>query len=139
MSATNFSTASFSYHWLKDATLIPGATNTFLTLTNLQLTNAGAYVVLVSDPYGNSVTSKPAYLTVNPAGVSIAIYAGVTIDGVVGQIYGVQSTLDLSNTNSWAGRANVTLTNATQLWYDSQPASQPQTYYRVLPGPISIP
>ena len=63
----------------------------------------------------------------------------MTIDGVAGQTYGVQSTLDLSNTNSWVGRTNLTLTNATQLWYDSQPATQPQTYYRVVPGPISIP
>ena len=74
--------------------------------------------------------------------VSIALYAGfpgLTIDGVVGQTYGVQSTLDLSNTNSWVGRTNITLTTPTYLWYDSQPATQPQTYYRVLPGPISIP
>ena len=63
----------------------------------------------------------------------------LSLKGLANSICGIQSTLDLSNTNSWAGRANVTLTNATQLWYDSQPATQPQTYYRVLPGPISIP
>ena len=71
--------------------------------------------------------------------VSIALYAGVTIDGVVGHTYGVQSTTNLSNTNSWIGRANVTLTNATQLWYDSQSALQPKTFYRVVPGPILVP
>jgi hypothetical protein len=75
----------------------------------------------------------------NPASVSIALYAGVTIDGAIGLTYGIQSTLDLSNTNSWVGRTNITLTTPTYLWYDSQPATQPQTYYRVLPGPISIP
>jgi WD40 repeat protein len=128
----------YAYQWLKDAAPVTGATNALLVMTNLQATNAGVYTVVVSDTVTN-LTSLSANLTVNPAGVAIALYAGVTIDGVVGQTYGVQSTLDLSITNSWAGRANVTLTNATQLWYDSQPATQPQTYYRVVPGPISIP
>ena len=127
-----------TYQWLKDNNPIADATNSVLLLSNLQTTNAGTYTVVVINPYG-STPSASATLTVNPAGMSIALYAGVTIDGVVGQTYGIQSTLDLSNTNSWAGRANVTLTNATQLWYDSQPATQPQTYYRVVPGPISIP
>ena len=137
--ATNASGAAISYQWQKDGVAITNATSTTLTLTNLQLTDAGAYTVVATDTAGSVATSLPANLTVNPAGTSIALYAGVTIDGVVGQTYGVQSTLDLSNTNSWVGRANVTLTNATQLWYDSQPATQPQTYYRVVPGPISIP
>jgi hypothetical protein len=94
---------------------------------------------VVSDSDGNTITSAPAYLTVNPAGVSIALYPGVTIDGVAGFTYGVQMTANLSNTNSWIGVANVTLTVPTQIWYDSQPASLPQRYYRVLPGPITIP
>jgi WD40 repeat protein len=128
----------YAYQWRKEGVDISSATNSVLTLTNVQPTDAGIYTVLVSDTVTN-LLSQPATLTVNPAGVSIALYAGVTIDGVVGQTYGVQSTMDLSNTNSWVGRANVTLTNATQLWYDSQPATQPQTYYRVVPGPISTP
>ena len=75
----------------------------------------------------------------NPAGVSLALYPGIAIDGVVSQTYGIQSTSDLSNTNSWVGVTNITLTVPTQLWYDSQPATQPQRYYRVVPGPISVP
>jgi hypothetical protein len=127
------------YQWQHDGTPVPDGTNATLVLANLQSTNAGTYTVVVSDSAGRSLTSDPATLTVNPAGVSIAIYAGVTIDGVVGLTYGIQSTLDLSNTNSWVGRTNITLTTPTFLWYDSQPATQPQTYYRVVPGQISIP
>ena len=137
VSATN-GVPPYGYQWQKDGVQIPGATYSLLVLTNLQATNAGVYTVVVSDTVTN-LTSQPATLTINPSGVSIALYAGVTIDGVVGQTYGVQSTLDLSNTNSWVGRTNITLTTPTYLWYDSQPATQPQTYYRVLPGPISIP
>ena len=137
VTATN-GTPPYAYQWRKGGVDISDATNSVLTLTNLHLADAGTYTVLVSDTVTN-LLSQPATLTVNPAGVSIALYAGVTIEGVVGQTYGVQSTLDLSNTNSWVGRANVTLTNATQVWYDSQPATLPQTSYRVVPGPISIP
>jgi hypothetical protein len=35
--------------------------------------------------------------------------------------------------------ANVTLGTPTELWFDVQRANQPQRYYRVVPGPISIP
>ena len=89
--------------------------------------------------YGSVTSAPPAILTVIPSGMSIALYTGVTIEGVVGQTYGVQMTSDLSNTNSWAGVANATLTTPTQIWYDSQPETRPQRYYRVVPGPIAIP
>ena len=129
-----------SYQWLYNSAPILNATNSSLVLTNLQATNAGAYIVIVSDSGGNSVTSSPpAILTVNSAGVGIALYAGVTINGVVGQTYGVQFTTNLGNTNSWAGLTNLTLNVPQQIWYDSQPASQAQRYYRVVAGPISIP
>ena len=126
------------YQWLKDGTPLAGASGSSLLLTNLQATNAGNYSVVVSNACG-STTSSNAYLTVNPAGVSLALYAGITIDGVVGLTYGIQYSTDLSNTNGWRGMVNVTLTTATELWFDVQPANQPRRYYRVVPGPISIP
>ena len=107
-------------------------------LTNLQLTNAGNYSVVVTNAYGSAASSN-AYLTVNPAGVSLTLYSGITIDGVVGLTYGIQYSTDLSNTNGWRGMVNVTLGTPTELWFDVQPASQPQRYYRVVPGPISVP
>jgi len=128
-----------SYQWLKDDVLIPGATDSLLVLANLQTTNAGVYRVVVTDAASNTTNSQPATLVVKSPGVSIALYSGVTIDGVTGQTYGIQMTTSQANTNSWAGVTNVTLAVPTQIWYDSQPASQPQRYYRVVPGPISIP
>jgi Concanavalin A-like lectin/glucanases superfamily/Immunoglobulin domain len=129
---------SLYYQWLKDNAPIGGPSGSSLVLTNLQLTDAGDYSVVVTNAYG-SATSSNAYLTMNPAGVSLALYAGITIEGVVGLTYGIQYSTDLSNTNSWHGMANVTLGAPTQLWFDIQPASQPQRYYRVVPGPITVP
>jgi len=71
--------------------------------------------------------------------VSLALYAGITIEGVVGLTYGIQYSTDLSNRNSWKGIANVTFSVPTEIWFDVHPASQPHRYYRVVPGPISIP
>lgn len=127
-----------SYQWQKDGMTISGATAASLGLTNLLLTDGGAYTVVLTNISG-SVTSNPAILTMNPAGVSIELYPGVTIKGVAGFTYGIQSTTTLNDTNSWTGLANVTLTAPTQLWLDFRPAAQPQRYYRVVPGPIPVP
>jgi hypothetical protein len=138
LTVTAVGTEPLGYQWQKDGTPLVGATGSSLLLTNLQATNAGNYSVVISNDYG-SVISSNAYLTVNPAGVSLALYSGITIDGVVGLTYGIQYSTNLSNTNGWRGLANVTLGVSPQLWFDLQPVNQSQRYYRIVPGPISIP
>ncbi len=56
--------APLLYQWSFDATNLPGATNSSLVLTNVQLAQAGSYSVTVSNQ-GNAVTSSTALLTVN--------------------------------------------------------------------------
>ena len=131
---------TLTYQWLKDGQPIDGATGSTLVLSDLQLTGGGNYSVIVTDSLGQPSTSNAALLTVKPADVAIATYAGVTIDGVAGHSYGIQATTDLSNASGWIGVANVTLTQPTQIWYDSQStAQQPKRFYRVVAGPIPIP
>jgi len=127
-----------TYQWDFDGVAIAGATNASLVLSNVAFGNAGDYTVVVSNMYG-VVRSAPAIVTVNPAGVSIALYPGITIDGVVGLTYGIQYTTNLNNTNDWFGLANVTLGTTNELWFDVQAATQPRRFYRVIPGPITIP
>ncbi len=52
-----------SYQWLFGPNSLPGATNISLTLTNVQLTNAGTYSLSISNTYG-STNSSNATLTV---------------------------------------------------------------------------
>jgi hypothetical protein len=54
-----------SYQWNFNGTNISGATNTSLTLTNVQFSQAGNYAVLVTNLYG-FILSSNAMLTVNP-------------------------------------------------------------------------
>jgi hypothetical protein len=57
------SAGPLSYHWQVGSVLFPATTNTCLTLTNVQVTDAGNYVCIVSNAAG-TVTSSNAVLTV---------------------------------------------------------------------------
>lgn len=56
-------TGPLSYQWALNGTGIVGATNSTLTLANVQYAQAGPYAVTITSPYG-SVTSSSALLTV---------------------------------------------------------------------------
>ena len=56
-------TLPLAYQWQFDGTNIAGAGNSSLSLTNVQLTNAGSYTVVVTNVVG-AVTSQVAVLTV---------------------------------------------------------------------------
>jgi hypothetical protein len=85
-----------------------------------------------------SVTNTPAQVVVNPAGVSLGMFPGVYVSGVVGYTYAIQASSDLTNTNGWTTVANLTLVQPVQLWVDTAvnalSPTNPHKYYRVVPG-----
>jgi hypothetical protein len=137
LSVVAWGTGPLSYQWYDNGAAIVNATNETLNLSSIQFTNAGIYTVVVTTPLG-SVTNAPEEVVVNPAGISLGMYPGVTVSGVVGYTYMIQSTLNLGNTNSWVTLTNLTLAQPVQLWVDtSDNSSSPtnaQRFYRVLPG-----
>jgi hypothetical protein len=70
-----------AYQWLFDGTAISGATNAVLTLSDVQVVNAGSYVVDISDPDGTT-SSSVATLTVYSAPTSLFFddFAGPTLN-----------------------------------------------------------
>jgi hypothetical protein len=64
-------TGPLSYQWLLNGTNLSGATASTLSLTNVQLTDAGTYSVVVSNAFGPAVTSSNATLTVTAVAPSI--------------------------------------------------------------------
>ncbi len=56
-------TAPLTFQWRKDGSALPGATNASLSLTNVQPSAAGSYLVVVTNAVGGA-TSAPAVLAV---------------------------------------------------------------------------
>jgi hypothetical protein len=133
-----------SFTWTKNGSVVSSATDSSLSLTNLQLADAGTYTLLITNPVGSSSTI-PAALNVKVADTAISLggppgkHPQISITGLTNQVYGVQGTTNLSGLVRWTGMTNLTLTNATQLWIDTRNTNPPQRYYRVVPGPISVP
>jgi len=68
LSVTALGTAPLNYQWRKDGAPVAGATDTSLTLTNMQRAEAGCYDVVVGNGFG-SLTSAVAVLMVNLASI----------------------------------------------------------------------
>lgn len=127
----------FAFQWLKDGAVLPGATDATLLLTDLRFSDAGSYTVVVTGP-GGSATSVPAQLTVDTAGVSLGLYAGLSIEGVPGRAYAIQYTSALAPSSAWITLTNITLASPVQLWIDpadTRAAGVPARLYRVVPAP----
>jgi hypothetical protein len=94
--------------------------------------------VLATDLESSAVTEKANLASPLPV-LSVATHIGLTVEGEIGLQYEIQYNTDLANTNGWRTLANVILSTPKQVWYDPEPASNPQRYYRIVPGAISIP
>lgn len=131
--------APMSFQWYKDGELIPGATNSIngmlssITLTNLNLSMQGEYSARLSNSRGGIETRK-ARLTVNPVGMSIGLYAGLMIEGVVGKKYQIEHT-DSVDSMVWTPATTITLEVPSQLWVDTSVSvkGEPKRYYRARP------
>jgi hypothetical protein len=87
----------------------------------------------VSNAFGTA-RNTPEQVIVNPADVSLGLYPGVTLNGTVGYSYIIQSTTDLSNTNSSVMMTNVVLVQPVQLWVDTNLDASLPTHTPVLLG-----
>ncbi len=86
-------TPPFSYQWLFNGASLSGATSTTLSLTGVQLGNAGNYTAVVKNVAG-SATSAVALLTVQLPPGTVAVNGGVTYQTIDG--FGVNA-----NHRSW--------------------------------------
>ena len=67
-----------SYQWRRNETALAGETKVSLILTNVQVTHAGSYTVVVIDGFNESVTSEAAVLAVDPTFTKITAGPVVT-------------------------------------------------------------
>ena len=120
----------FSCQWALNGTNISGATNAFLTLTNVSSAKVGVYTVTVTNSFGDIVTSVGATLTT----VDIRMFAGIIIIGVIGTNYTIQSSSRLPATN-WTTLTNIALPSVPYVYIDYASITNPTHYYRAFATP----
>jgi hypothetical protein len=139
---TNFSvtasgTPQLRYQWTFNTTNIANATNDTLTLTNVQLNQAGTYAVVVSNQF-NSVLSSNATLTVlTPAAITAqptnqALYVGANASF---NVTAIGSPL-LSYQWKFNGTNIASATNATLVLSDIQ-TNQAGNYTVFVTNPVN--
>lgn len=92
-SVSSSSLSQARFQWLKDGTAISAATNSSLTLANLQTAASGKYSVIVSNTAG-SVSSTEATLTI------AALAPAITSIGTASATKGLPFTYQITATNS---------------------------------------
>jgi len=124
--------APLGYQWQLGNTNLPGATNITLTLTNLTMTQAGSYQVVVTNSAG-SVTSDVATLTVYPTAAATLELPTVTggqfqftVTGVPDFTYAVQVSTNLLDWTS------IETNTSPFLSTDTNTINFPVRFYRVL-------
>jgi hypothetical protein len=127
-------TAPLQYQWALNGTNLASQTSSTLTLTNLQQTDFGNYMVLVSND-GGSVPSTPAALTqaVQPLLVPVSFDSSAftfSFLSELGPTYAVEFKTDLMDDPQWQPLTNFSGTGATLQAVDSG-ATNEQRFYRV--------
>ena len=84
-------------------------------------------------------TSSNVLLTVNPAGVSLGTYPGLTVQGTPGKMFGIQYTTNVAPNSTWLTLTQFTLIQPVQMWFDAENnisvGSNPRRFYRVVAVP----
>ncbi len=133
--------APLAYRWyLNTNTPVANATNSTLTLGNVQPTNAGAYSVVVTNVAG-SIASTNVFLTVSagasaPPQLSNSVFSNgvfsLTINGDSGPEYIVQASTNLTD---WTGIFTNHSPTPPFVWSDSNASNFDRRFYRIQLGP----
>jgi alpha-tubulin suppressor-like RCC1 family protein len=92
ISVTTAGSLPVSYQWQFDGTNIAGATNAFLILNGLSAANAGTYAVVVSNAYGDTISSNAVFTPVP----SLVVSWGDDADGQTNVPSGLTNVLGIS-------------------------------------------
>jgi hypothetical protein len=115
------------YQWCLNGTNMLSCANNDLVLTNIPYARSGTYTVVVTNVFG-AVTSSPVALNVI-APVVRRWVPGVNLTAQAGNFLGLDYRDDLGPATNWATMATMTLSNASQFYFDLSPLP-PQRFYR---------
>jgi hypothetical protein len=112
-------TPALSYQWNFDGANITGATNTTLTLTNVQLAQTGNYAVQVSNTFGSVLSSNtvltvglPPTITVQPTNQTVAVGGTAILSVMADGTPTLSYQWNFNGTNlAWATNTSLIITN----------------------------
>lgn len=132
LSATVSGTPPLSYQWQFNGTNILGANGPSLTLTNLMVTNAGAYRLVVGNAAGYNTSAAAELLYFG----DMQFLASVVLAGPIGRQLRVDYA-DVVNagTTNWHVLTNLALPYSPYLVIDPNSAGLTKRYYRAVPVP----
>jgi hypothetical protein len=127
-------TPPLAFQWHFNGNPIGNATNSWLSLTNVQLADGGVYTAQMSNPVGTNVTDDAVlYVLPMPPRLSINARLQMTVQGTVGQTYYVQYCADPGMSEpDWETFTSITLTNPIQSFFDPDATNAPSRFYRVV-------
>jgi len=129
----------FAYQWIFGSIPIPDATNSSLTFSSIDSTNAGSYRVVVTNEY-LVVTSVQAALTVvasSPAAPLLTVTAAganleVVCEGTPGRTYQLLCATNVGPTAAWTSVTTNTMpASGRMIWHQAAPANGP-VYFRAV-------
>lgn len=147
---TNFTitaggTTPLFYQWLFNGTALANQTNATLNLTNLQLTNAGVYSIIVSNQFG-AVTNSATQVIAAPPAILPGTGGGNPATGQPDSLTVVQGQSATFSANAvgsapltyqWRfGGINITGANSSSLTLANVQASQAGLYSVVISNPF---
>jgi hypothetical protein len=117
------------YEWFLNGTNLPGdPASDHLILTNVQFSQSGACLVVVTNLFG-AATSSPAILSVIPP-LERRSVPGVKLMGDAGSLLNLDYADSLGATPNWLPLNIVSLGSTSQYCFDLTMPLPPQRYYR---------
>lgn len=121
-----FGTAPLRYFWRFNDNPIPNATNTSLTLSNVQLQNAGAYSVLITNNIGGTLSVAASLIVTVPPVATVAAF-----DNSASESGGDTAVFTITRTG--------TLGTPLDIFFTVGGSAQPGSDYSLPPSPVRIP
>ncbi len=114
-----------------------GASSSWMTLDNLTLGETSQYYFDLSSPLPNRrfyrtwQSTTPGALPV----LDIQMVPAITLSGDVGNVIRLDYINAVGPNDAWVELTTVTLTNTSQLYFDTSAPGQPKRLYRLVPLP----
>src|SRR5579883_556308 len=127
-------TAPLSYQWFFETNAVSGATNATLTLTNVQLAQAGPYALVVSNQLGGATTSSARLAVLKAPVISKVSLNGTTISVTFDSLLGPHYLLEYTDSLAapvWTSLTQIVSGSGAPLTLTDTNAVPAARFYRV--------